>query len=304
MYYAQNLYQPNLEEALAAWADGIDRLPDSSRWFLLDGSMIEATERQTLTRQAWLSHKVFDGTRFKAYGDNGPWLLQAPIASKERPAWFGTLVRICNGLPALSMIETQRASSLLKATLASLADVRTEDGQSFYCRFADTRVLASLVRVLNEKQRKDIAATIYRWHYVDRHGAVVKAVNVEPSDEVSSNTSLTLDARQFAQMLETSEPDNLFYLLHEVAPQLIPEKQRGVFHVRLDRILAEARKKKVVAAPDQLQFAILALTCGENFHTNPALQSTWDQVGAGTTTLSNLMASWEEGVWDALHASQ
>lgn len=273
-------------------------------WFLLDGVMLDEGERAVLSRKAAHKQRILTKTKYTADDDDdGPWIMQAPDSQPERTKWLERLVKACDGLPVLSIVETEHSQEFLEEAFAALVIATTNDRQRFYCRFADTRVIPSLAQSLSKRQITAITSTIQRWHHVNRFGILEQALCAEKDQPVVAPVPLALNTQQFAQMLEDSEPDNIFGLLCELTPELVPKDNRGAFHAKLKRILDEARKKKVTDAPDQLQFTILALSCGEQFHHNPVLRDTWARIYANAGKLQDQMKDWPKEIWKALETN-
>lgn len=106
---------------------------------------------------------------------------------------------------------------------------------------------------------------------------------------------------QFREIRAGAEADGIFTLLWEQTPSLVPqEMQRGDFHLRLVRILQTASGFNVGDLKSRLQFAVLSLSCGEDFHTLSSLQPTWEGVRAGDYVLVDKMQLWGNGVWAEL----
>lgn len=298
MNFAQDMHSPALAHSIQPWLPKFYK-SNAVRWVLLDGSLVDEAKRAALISTANCAELVFPNTRFEAFGEYGPWLLQGPSLARDQGAWIAELLAATNGRPAFSLLETNQSLSVLRQTLVELADQ-----MGFYCRFADTRVLKSLLQVLQPKQLESLATVIHRWHLLDRSGQLVESINIVPRAHAPSDAVLTLEPLQFDQMLEASEADNLFSTLLVSAPDLVPSEHRGVFHAKLERILQAARKRKITDAPNQTQFAILALNCGEEFHKHPVLESTWADIEHGAATLSKLAASWTDDIWAALQHSR
>lgn len=279
-----------------------------SLWFLLDGVMLAPGDLAQLAKAAKHSKDLLGQTKYTIDDEDfGPWLMQAPDENAPQDTWLTNLIAACNGLPALSIIVTEHPADDIVATLANLITVNTTDKQSFYCRFADTRVIPVLTKVLSEEQTNTALTTIKHWYYVNRIGNLEAAIHREHEANTRvfySPMSLLLNEQQFADMLETSEPDNIFGLLCEVSADLVPEEARGIFHKRLEHILELTQLKSINDIPDQLQFIILALSYGEDFHELNILQDTWHKIRNQTAKFGQLMADWPDEIWQCLEESK
>ena len=116
--------------------------------------------------------------------------------------------------------------------------------------------------------------------------------------------NLELNSEQFSAMLAASEPDTVFHLLLDNTPELVPKTDRGNFHDQLQRILGVANKLKLTTPNDRLQFSILSLSCGEDFHARAVLTPTWRAIAFGGSTLEAEMKKWTDAVWDDIQSAQ
>jgi hypothetical protein len=207
--------------------------------------------------------------------------------------------------PAYSWVQTRATADAPLTAFSYLALLQVDGDLPLHCRFADTRVLPELLRVLTPAQTAPVAAAITSWHWIDRHGDIRTwlAAGIgegQPTQVSESETLLELDARQFQKMLDASEPDTLFALLTETAPELIPAEQGGALHTQIAAHLADANRLGIVQAPDRLQFVILSLSCRKQFFEHPALSSTWLALREKKGSLSDLMEQWSEELWREL----
>jgi len=279
-----------------------------SLWFLLDGVMFAPGDLAQLAKGAKHSKDLLGQTKYTIDDEDfGPWLMQAPDEKAPQDTWLTNLIAACNGLPALSIIVTEHHADDIVATLANLITVNTTDKQSFYCRFADARVIPVLTKILSEEQTNTTLTTIKHWYYVNRIGNLEATIHREHKANTHvfySPMSLLLNEQQFADMLKASEPDNIFGLLCEVSADLVPEEARGIFYKRLAHILELAQLKSINDIPDQLQFTILALSYGEGFHELNILQDTWYKILNQPARFGQLMADWPDEIWQRLEASK
>lgn len=131
----------------------------------------------------------------------------------------------------------------------------------------------------------DATSSIQRWH----GGALSAPAGIE----ADAQDQLQLSDAQFQRRMALGEPDIMFTLLMDKTSELEPGSGRGAFRARLQRILATASQLTVAQTPDRLQFVVLSLACGENFHTHPGLQATWRNIRERGARLEQ---AWAPGV--------
>lgn len=128
----------------------------------------------------------------------GPWLLDAEafdasIADEAPPAlpWrYGVSRLFCTATVADLGVhfETQRSIAM-------------EAGDRYYLRYADTRALAALARVLTPVQVQQLKGPVLNWGYVDRFGEVQEFGAGAPSSG-QRQTMIMLSEEQGTQLLE------------------------------------------------------------------------------------------------------
>lgn len=96
----------------------------------------------------------------------------------------------------------------------------------------------------------------------------------------------------------------LYLALLDKTPELVPSDAGGAIHERLSRALRGADARGVSGPVDRLQFLVLALACGENFHRRPELADTWKAIREDGKTLQALMASWTQAQWEAVEGCE
>lgn len=103
---------------------------------------------------------------FKTFPDTqiawaGPWLIN--IA--EAPEREDELIQLEQQFPAVSWLETRTDFSVMAGHLASLLNIRLDDGQVALFRYYDPGVLHSINTLLSEEQRAHFLTGIEQWHY-------------------------------------------------------------------------------------------------------------------------------------------
>ncbi|MFL9857200.1 DUF4123 domain-containing protein [Paraburkholderia madseniana] len=141
----------------------------------------------------------YDSHRF------GPWLLEGSTFDAIVPANTSLAVPWRYGI---SRLTTGADLSELVAHFESQRTIAMAAGDRYYLRFADTRALATLERVLTSGQTRQLKGPVAHWRYLDRFDAereFGEAVSSEPRrqnmivlSEVQGERLLEL---QFAQAL-------------------------------------------------------------------------------------------------------
>ncbi|MCD7100411.1 DUF4123 domain-containing protein [Stenotrophomonas sp. MMGLT7] len=275
-------------------------------WALADVALLDAGHfHDQARRRGWSSANAYAFSPLSTFEDQAVWLVKLAQLPEQRDAQVRDLLRLANGTTALSWLYCAAPLASLQQLADYLARARIEERTALvHCRFADTRVLPSLLHQLDLAQHARVAAVVDDWGWVDRCGAYVRWRPQQGSGVPDASQHLRLTATQFRAIRAASEPDAIFSLLLEQTPSLVPAQQRGEFHGTLQRILQTADGYCVRDLESRLQFVVLALSCGEDFHRLSALQDTWDGVRAGRFALAERMPLWDNAIWDRLEANK
>jgi Domain of unknown function (DUF4123) len=295
----------NLVES-AALAEASRFLAETGNcWLLVDHAIVGASRAAQLGRALGsVPVPALAGSPLAAFGEHGPHLWQV-----ER----GGIDQISNHLKrwvaleptgsGLSWLFSSQLPQVLADLVAHLCLIVVDGDTRLHCRAADARVQRALLLVLTQEQLARVGAVVQAWGRFDELGqwSVWKSNGV--ASPVGTAAELQLDAHQYAQMLEHSEPDIVFGLLREKAPEVVPRQRLGEFRQRLSRFIATARPYRVTETLDLLQFCVLSLTLGERFHENPALGPTWQATRDRRASLKIEMESWSDELWDRLEST-
>ena len=285
-----------------------------SIWLLVDAALLPSGAAARLSARLQLPLKnALEGSSLASFGEHAPQLLALPQEKQRRREVLERFVQLDSSAPAFSVIESSADASALTALCGELALATIDGDLRVHCRFADSRVLPNLLACLLPEQTQRIARVVQRWHWLDHmaashswqpnHSGGASNANAASVAAQSGETGLVLNNAQFSAMLSALEPDTLFQLLLENTSELVPKAGRGAFRNQLQRILQRADTFKLVTPNDRLQFSILSLSCGEDFHVHAVLKPTWQAVAAGGT-LEAEMKSWTDAIWDAIQPVQ
>lgn len=310
MKYAYNLHQPELSATVEDWMSMQEPGKDSGKWLLFDGAVLGEKITKQLIKMLPVGgiHNVFANSPLATYGLHSPHLVQlrsTAAAKNLLPTMLGNM----NGFPAVSFVDANTDGALVCRYLSWLAQARANDGMDLYCRFADTRITPSLMKALVDEQHLTLGQCIHEWRVVNRHGVLntvqssaVKKRPVSVAQHPSHHLieQFRLSDQQFLMMMNSAETDEIFQMLCEGAPDLVPEMDRGDFHVRLARLVAAARRQGLENTRDIYQFSVIALTTRDEFYLSSALDGCWTRLNARQDDFGSLVASWPDEIWNDL----
>ena len=298
--FAVDILNPETAAAqIAQWQSAQDC---RSQWLLVDAMLVDFARIRTIARKdAWPIHNVLAHSRLAAFGDMAPHLIELRARDASAQARISQLIAAGAAAPAFSWLSSAKRAEEVCQTLSYLAMAQVDGDMKLHCRFADTRILPELWRLLTDSQRLRVTQDIVSWSCLDRTNSSCRLnpVVANSNEVADQHEFLHLTGGQFAAMLDASEGDTMFSLLLDTTPELVPVEQRGIFHATLMDYIDRATKLGIRAPADRLQFIVLSLTCIEAFYRLPDLADTWRRVARGES-LKECIAQWSDAIWNVL----
>ncbi|WP_150428746.1 DUF4123 domain-containing protein [Dechloromonas sp. CZR5] len=299
--FLQNQHAAGLADELADWL-GADRSSNYECFAIVDMSMLNAQMLARMERHASPSIQLLETSRYAAYEELGPRLIPMKRLQADKLKWF---LGASDGVPALSFVELQVSEgSPRRQSLVWLAETKTDDDVHLYCRYTDTRILPALLDQLTENQTTTLGSTVRRWAWINREGKLSQKKSFPTPEEISDAPvpPLSLDKRQFAEMMQAAEADLIFGMLRESSPEIIPDTTPSDIHQRLSNLLDAGRERGVVDAPDQLQFVAIAWSSSETFYQLPCLAPSWEVIRNRQARFSDVLKTWDDNIWEQIDA--
>ncbi|BBP00029.1 DUF4123 domain-containing protein [Sulfuriferula nivalis] len=226
----------------------------------------------------WHSESVYlyDNDLMQQFAKLSPVLLPLPTDEPDRlRKVLISLFAHCEGRPMLSLIASEQSATEIAKAWRPYQKVKTDDGQSFILRLADTRVLPALAVALPPAAWHGLTHQFAAWYIINRSGDLENIPLAETDAEIPDE--ITLDAEAVAMMLDLGQPDAVIAALHEKMPDLAPDSQRAQFYQRITDICAYAKQYRVESFQDIVALAILACVTNNEAMTNPKLQQLLQQ---------------------------
>lgn len=273
------------------------------KWLLVDHGIVDTVKSARAAGALGLAGvAAFDGSALSSFGMSGPHLHElGEQASKSLVETLAKWVAIEPTAAGLSVVCSNSPLDAVRAALAYLAMTTVEGDLRLHCRCADARVLTNLLPLLTDAQARRVSHAIRSWWWLGATGSIEhwsgSAFDGAGGGGMDTKDHLHLSDSQFKKMMDNSEPDIMFALLLDKTSELVPETLRGEFRARLQRILGKASSLYVKQPSDRLQFVVLSLASGENFHVHPGLQPTWRNIRERGASLKQEMASWSDDLW-------
>jgi hypothetical protein len=230
----------------------------------------------------WHSESVclYDNDLMQQFAKLSPVLLPLPTAEPDRlRKALISLVAHCEGRPMLSLIASEHSAMEIAEAWRQFQKVKTDDGQSFVLRLADTRVLPALALALPPAAWHGLTHQLAAWYIINRRGDLENIPLAETDADIPDE--ITLDAEAVAMMLDLGQPDAVIAALYEKMPDLVPDTQRAQFYQRITDICDYAKEYRIESFQDIVALAILGCLTNNEALADPNLQQllkqyTWE----------------------------
>jgi hypothetical protein len=128
----------------------------------------------------------------------GPWLFEADAFNSCVPCDQPSELPWRYGV---SRLVTDATLASLTVHLESQRSIAMAEGDRYYLRYADTRALGALARVLTPEQTRQLKGPVAHWHYLDRFGEAREFGAGVPANE-HRHPMIGLSDEQSARLLE------------------------------------------------------------------------------------------------------
>lgn len=278
---------------------------NATYWALVDVALLGTSPFAAAARRhQWPVTNALANTPLEGYGEVAPHLIAIHESAHEREKQITQLLRLTGGTSALSWLRSDYPMQALQMLFGYLAKAQVQGrAQPIHLRFADTRILPSLLQTLSPSQQRRVVDIVQHWRWFDRyghfHGQLVQHDSV-PAVPMDSEGYLHLSTEQFDQLLKDAEADGVFYKLTLKRPELVPQQQRAAFRQRLAAALSVAREMNLSTEEDRWLFVLLSLSYGDRFHRCQALVPMWKVIREQGTGLHEQMQGWSAETLKAL----
>lgn len=218
-------------------------------------------------------YEFYAGTGLDQLKEISPCLIVLPNDDSQRIKAIKTLLLFADGKPMLSFLVSDLAGEQLVLHLQSILEVETSDGQHLVLRFADTRVISVLIKVLDQSQRQSIFAPIINWWLIGRAGKLEcldwkkdKVLDSKYSISSKPFSRLLLSDEQFEFLLDAAESDAIIEQLWKIVPEHCVRIAGAALHEFIARQLTIATSFLIEGALDRIAYCVGALNTQGKLH--------------------------------------
>lgn len=284
MYFAVNSWRDDLpEQMLAALCQLREQRQDQPLhcYVLIDGAFDESL-LSTLPWRRSVACSLYAGTRLEGLKLVAPHLLRLEEKPEKQLVWLKNLVEACAGKPMLSILASALSADRLSAYFKPYLLARTEDSLEWPVRWADTRVLPSLLAAMTLAEHQHFLSPIHAWFSSNRQGQLVQWFGAgNPASELADFECWSVNESCFSRLLGDAEADAVIGQIDDRRPDLLVDGKPADIHVRVARQLEIATHYHLSAASERLHFAMLGLIYSPGFVDALPMQLLLNEVAKG-----------------------
>lgn len=283
MYFAVNPWPKGATERLLSRLQTLceQAQPPVYSYILFDASF----DQNLPTAFPWRRHvecTLYDNTRLAGLKAVAPHLLKLPNEPEKQAPWLNELAASCSGKPMISVLCSAIPADALIAHFRPYLLARTDDSLEWPVRWADMRVLPTLITALTPTERNHFMAPIHTWSCLGREGEMLEWIgNGSQNPAPADFDCWPLDDARFSHLVAEAEADTITSALHETQPDLFDGLEPAMAHAIVKNNLRLANWYGLEAAGSRRHFAMLALMLNDEFAEHPAMQAVLNQCSEG-----------------------
>jgi hypothetical protein len=166
---------------------------------------------------------------------------------------------------ALSVLDSSLPPERMAQALTQRCDAVLPDRSEVLLRYFDTRIMASLVVILEPEQRADLLSCASAWWFAGRDGQVIRAPASTPGGWDLSGRPIRFSLTQVAALNQASIPDGVIDTLTRANLKALIEIPYALRYPLIQKHLADARNWGIKEKTDLAAYCALALESGSGF---------------------------------------
>lgn len=268
--------QTDVDSVLAFWHDQ-HNLHRHTRWYaLVDGAFDYGTKPRGDLRGAV---NCYEDEPVVGLSEVAPLLV--PLVPQS--AVLADLLVHCSGRPMISLVASTGTAQDLMNAWRSAYWAYLPESQKMLVRFADTRVLAELPRILRADQWQTYCGPIAAWIIVSRTG---QPDLLSRPKSIAAARRLELDQQQLDALMSRAQPDAVLDFMQREMPGAISSAlQPSAAYAHVAHTCAQAAAHDIESLVD---IAVLATVTEGLDNEAPAMEAIQDVLKTRTWTTGNL----------------
>ena len=239
---------------------------DSRLYALVDHAgapgLLGRLREQPQTRWA----NLFAGSTQENAIEVAPLLLDLDTVNQK--AWLRWLYSACRESTSLTFVHSTLSLESLAERLKYRLEVVLPDGLPALLRYFDTRILESLIQVLEREQRSHFFGIASCWQWLDRAGDV-RQLNAPQLPDDGWPMPFPFTEPQQNAMIDAAEADALVQQMQIHGLDLCASHSRAELHAIASNCIAKNHQFGIDGTPSQTIFALTTLQLGADFIQQP-----------------------------------
>lgn len=246
---------------------------------------------------------VYADTLYSGAMEVGPHLIEINISnSRDAEDEVNQLLALRANRPMLSFVITPLDANGLAKNWCPFVSAQLEDASIYMLRFADTRVLYSLISVLTPEQFAHFLPEKTQIWMPARSGHRITTES-KASPSSSFLPQLVLSNRQFNELMNNAEPDAVIERLTQEGSKKYAAVTGADLHEFVKSQIQRASNYYITQTPDLVTYCELAWTMGADFDQDPEVNIALLHVTPAHRLL-NVLPGIPQMTWDRLDAKQ
>lgn len=209
---------------------------------------------------------LFSGSREELAIEAAPLLLTLPAPLKI--CWLPWLHTACRESTSLTLLYSRADAQILVNGLKKRLDVMLPDNVPAMLRYFDTRILESLLQILEPEQRASFLGIASRWIWLDRAGNL-QNLEAVPTPEDQWPSPFLFSEQQQNSMIDAAEADVLVQQMLMHGRDLCEAYSRADLHALTSNALNSAKEVGIEGMASQTLFGLACLQLGLDFMQTP-----------------------------------
>jgi hypothetical protein len=203
-------------------------------------------------------------------------------SNNELVQWFCTQGAYANGL---HILKSALPLTQLAEKLAERSDALLPDNLTVLLRYFDTRILASLLKILTKEQINLLSNDIQSWWYVNRSGELtIACLDNHGQSEPAIKPQIIFNAEQEARLLDAANGDMILSQLQQNPPEIMYPMRPDQQYALVTHLISMALENGIQQVPEWLAFCTLGFATQGAIYQQAPWPDLLSQIKAGKIT--------------------
>lgn len=202
--------------------------------------------------------------------------------NREMIQWFCTQGAYANGLHVL---KSALPLTQLAEKLAERSDALLPDNMTVLLRYFDSRILASLLKILTKEQMNLLMNDIQSWWYVNRSGELtIACLDNHGQSESAIKPQIVFNTEQEVRLLDAANGDMILNQLQQNPPEIMYQMRPDQQYELVTHLISMALENGIQQITEWLAFCTLGFATQGAIYQHAPWPDLLSRVKAGKIT--------------------